>query len=598
MGYEKMGRRSIAFLFVLYGATLTTFSQGPQQVDSLPHREDRFALLIGVDAYQNAHIQGLQRSSRDVMAIKDTLVRFGGFPEGNIIVLSTGSSPEYQPTRTNILAALDRLKRKVSEGGLLFFMFSGHGAAIGDKEYLLPSDAVVSEAGVPWLVDGTALPDDEIRDDIASTRAGQVIVILDACRDDPEPGVKGLSNNNASKAQAESFDFKADKSGVQASAVIYATEAGKTAGVDDKSKLSYLTELLTDGMQGKAAKNGGKVTLLDVDNYIKDSVPALVEIDHPGMVQKPVVNIYGYRAESLEISDPSKKVEIKGNINSDSSVSSADIDADKPIPLQPGTLDYLSLFAKYQTNELALGNLGEAAFVRGDYGWTIRFLEQARKIQGSKRWMKEYPYLAAAYWLSEGNQAKFVATLQAMIDDARAWETKADRDRDIEMLGYCVEVMRNILRTLPAGQSDQMASFISRVEQTRQNLAFIDDPNFRRRLCTVSGSSEKGGSRWSGIGSYLPNSADHLNPDYHQHGFQCCGGGAEPSSIRVVIPLGIEIETSGEGQWEVIPGPGWTLNASCSPTTGPQGTGCKVTATVFEYLTIPNWANSLSRNPH
>jgi len=517
--------------------------------------------------------------------MKDTLVKYGGFPERNIIVLSTGSSPDSQPTRSQILAALDRLKRKVSEGGLLFFMFSGHGAAIGDKEYLLPSDAVVTEAGGPWLVEGTALSDDEIRDDIASTRAGQAIVIIDACRDDPESGDKDPSNGNAFKAHAESFDFEPGKSSVKASAVIYATEAGKTAGVDDTSKLSYLTELLTDGMQGQAKKNKhGKVTLRSLANYVERSVPSLVQIDHAGIIQKPKVNIEGYQAENLEISDPSKKVGIKGNIISDSSVSSADIDADKPIPLQPGTLDYLLLFPKYQKDELALANLGEAAFVRGDYSWTIRFLEQAKKIQSSKVWMNKYPFLAAAYWLEKGDQVKFRATLEAMIEEARAWETKADRDRDVGILMSCAESMRNIRHTLPLEQSTQMAGFISQTEQIQRNLDIIDDPKYRKELCTVSGSSEKGGPPWIGGCSYVPKTVDHLNPDYHQLGFQCCGGGAEASSARIDIPPGFEIETSGEGQWKVTPGAGWTLNVSCSPTTGPQGKRCKVSATVFEYL--------------
>jgi len=84
--------------------------------------------------------------------------------------------------------------------------------------------------------------------------------------------------------------------------------------------------------------------------------------------------------------------------------------------LAAGKLDYQSLFDKAKLDELELANLGEAAFGRRDYDWTIRFLEQAHLVQHSKVWMGRYPYLAASYLLANNDKAKFEKTLEDMLD--------------------------------------------------------------------------------------------------------------------------------------------------------------------------------------
>jgi len=83
--------------------------------------------------------------------------------------------------------------------------------------------------------------------------------------------------------------------------------------------------------------------------------------------------------------------------------------------LAAGKLDYQSLYDGAKLDELALANLGEAAFKRGDYEWTIKFLEQAKQVQHSKVWMGRYPYLAASYLLAKNDKAKFEGALEDML---------------------------------------------------------------------------------------------------------------------------------------------------------------------------------------
>jgi hypothetical protein len=103
-----------------------------------------------------------------------------------------------------------------------------------------------------------------------------------------------------------------------------------------------------------------------------------------------------------------------------SAVQSAKNEMPAPKPVAPG-LDphYDGLFMQYQGDEATLAKLGEEAFSRLDYAWTIKFLEQAKTVQGSKVWERDFPYLAAAYLLGNGDRDKFQATLQDMLAEMR-----------------------------------------------------------------------------------------------------------------------------------------------------------------------------------
>jgi len=88
--------------------------------------------------------------------------------------------------------------------------------------------------------------------------------------------------------------------------------------------------------------------------------------------------------------------------------------------IKPGSSDYdEGVLKQYAGDEGMLAKLGEKAFARQDYTWTIRFLEQARTVQSSKVWERDYPYLAAAYLLANGDRARFESTLQEMLAEMR-----------------------------------------------------------------------------------------------------------------------------------------------------------------------------------
>src|SRR5215210_6400612 len=68
-----------------------------------PAGPKRFALIIGVDHYDDTQITTLGGASNDAKALKDALVRYAGFGEEQVTLLASDQPPERQPTRGNIL---------------------------------------------------------------------------------------------------------------------------------------------------------------------------------------------------------------------------------------------------------------------------------------------------------------------------------------------------------------------------------------------------------------------------------------------------------------------------------------------------------------
>src|ERR1051325_4039424 len=146
-------------------------------VTSLPANSKRFALVIGVDEYQDTQINALEGASNDAKAIVEALIKYAGFPRDQVVLLTSDQPTERRPTRGNILRRLSNLRGTVPKDGFLLLAFAGHGIERGDQSYLLPSDAQLS--GDVSLLEDTAINVEEIRRRIFQTGVGQVVLLLD-----------------------------------------------------------------------------------------------------------------------------------------------------------------------------------------------------------------------------------------------------------------------------------------------------------------------------------------------------------------------------------------------------------------------------------
>ena len=163
----------------------------------------RHALLVGVTEYHpsvSAIAPRLDGPGNDVLAMWQ-LVRESGFPPDQVTLLTSASeripkeAEAIEPTRAEILAALDRIAATLSEEDEVLLYFAGHGAQLPDirnvssddepdglDEVFLPADFRIDQS------QGAARYANEIRDDEFGARIDRMIesgahvwLIADTC---------------------------------------------------------------------------------------------------------------------------------------------------------------------------------------------------------------------------------------------------------------------------------------------------------------------------------------------------------------------------------------------------------------------------------
>lgn len=263
-----------------------------------PSQAKRWALVIGVDRYADTQITTLGGSSNDAKSIAAALVRYAGFPQDQVILLTTDQPPERQPTRGNILRRLSNLASVMPADGLLFFSFAGHGMERSNQAFLLPSDAQVSND--VDLLEQTAINVTQVKDRIRATGVKQVVLVLDACRNDPAG--RANADNPLTAAYLRGFNFDIRNREVTAFATLYATAVGERAYEYTEKHQGYFTWELVEGLKGAAANEKGEITLSALLKYVQDRVPKRVLADlGSGKEQRPFADIGGYQADQLVI---------------------------------------------------------------------------------------------------------------------------------------------------------------------------------------------------------------------------------------------------------------------------------------------------------
>jgi tetratricopeptide (TPR) repeat protein/uncharacterized caspase-like protein len=290
---------------------VTSAPMTADEVRALPASAKRWALVIGVDKYTDPQISPLKGSDNDARQIADALVRFSGFPKDQVILLSTSEPIERQPTRVNILRRLSNLSTTVPKDGMLLVSFAGHGMERGGQAFLLPADAQISDS-ISFLEE-TAISMSRVKAWIKETGVGQVLLLLDACRNDP--GGRADAPNNLSNAYVNAFNFDVRNREVQAFATVYATGIGQRAYEYTEKKQGYFSWAVVEGLKGAAANDKGEVTLSQLVKYVQDAVPKRIAVDLGSTKQqKPFAVIEGYRADELVLAVTSAASNAASNV--------------------------------------------------------------------------------------------------------------------------------------------------------------------------------------------------------------------------------------------------------------------------------------------
>jgi hypothetical protein len=208
------------------GSTAPSDTYGLALYEELQKRK-YYALLIGIDAYQDDTIQDLDEPVADVQKLNSVLQTNYTFLPENTTVLKN-------PTRDEIIDAFDDLAKKITSRDQLLVFYAGHG--VWDESmkqgYWLPADAK-KDSKARWLSNGT------IRDYIGGINSKHTLLITDACFSGSIFKERAVSFNN-NRAVLEQYKLVSRK----------AMTSGTLKTVPDKSVfITYLIKNLVHNDQ-------------------------------------------------------------------------------------------------------------------------------------------------------------------------------------------------------------------------------------------------------------------------------------------------------------------------------------------------------------
>ncbi|HKP14189.1 MAG TPA: tetratricopeptide repeat protein [Blastocatellia bacterium] len=273
--------------------------EGADAVTALPPRDKRFALLIGVSKYKDPQIPQLIAPANDVDQLADALVKSGAFPKEHVFILSTDKPDQAQPEATIILQTLYNLARAAGPDGLLLFAYSGHGYEVEGQAFLLGSDARIIPQ-LKWLQRACVAWSD-INEIITEANVGQVVMLLDACRNDPTGTGELRAANQATQIYERGLAVRRRPTERRAVFKILATQNGEPAYEDATKRLGFFMSAVVDGLNGKAADPNGTITVAGLWRFVQQEVPSRAR--RLGKQQRPEAEIEGYDQEHVVIAN-------------------------------------------------------------------------------------------------------------------------------------------------------------------------------------------------------------------------------------------------------------------------------------------------------
>ena len=251
-----------------------------------PDDARRWAIVIGVNDYNDVAIGKLSKARNDAKIIGQLLMEQGEFGKVFVMTDDVDAKNTLYPTRINIEEKLDIILSSAEKNDTILFFFSGHGVSDSKGEgYILPVDTVFDK------VTYSAIKVNNIIGKINEKGIKKSLLILDACRD----VITSTKGNQKEGLQSDKF------AKAEVAATFFSTKSGYYSFEDPKSDFGVFTKYLAYGMEGKAdSNNDGIVSFGELEYYVQVGVNEWSLGNNKQ--QKPFVKYYKEKYGDLPIS--------------------------------------------------------------------------------------------------------------------------------------------------------------------------------------------------------------------------------------------------------------------------------------------------------
>lgn len=208
---------------------------------------------VGVSEYPAADLQSLSYAAKDandfVQTITSSDVSMYREVRSTIIV-------NNEATTRNIQRQLYQLTSRAAQGDVIMLFFSGHGINQKGEGFFMTYDASTEEFynGLEFAFIRKRMAE------LSEDKHCKVLIFMDACHSGTMAGIKGTTK-----------DITFAVPGVVG---FYSSTASEQSAEMDKMQNGVFTRVLIDGLKGGAKDKNGQVTILTLEAYIKEEVPA------------------------------------------------------------------------------------------------------------------------------------------------------------------------------------------------------------------------------------------------------------------------------------------------------------------------------------
>lgn len=236
--------------------------------DEIKKTGKRWALIIGINNYQNHFLEPLSMPRYDAKLIEDTLKNEGKF---DIVIRMTDdifpNSPKY-PSKKNIYKVLQQISDDIQENDNFLLFFSGYTIQISDnKTNLLTIDSNLNN------IENTSLPLSSISDICTHKKLKNSMFFIDGYKISASIKVQHLlpgTNENTPFPKIQTTDLPHDS-------LIFQATSEKDFSAKDKQSIytpyGVFAYYLCDGLKGAADfDNDNLVNIEDLITFVKQKI--------------------------------------------------------------------------------------------------------------------------------------------------------------------------------------------------------------------------------------------------------------------------------------------------------------------------------------